>query len=194
MRLGIISDTHGSLCAWDQSLRILGEVDLLLHAGDVLYHGPRNPLPHGHDAKGLADAINQYPGRIVIARGNCDADIDQVVIDVPIQAPYAIVIAERMSIMVMHGHMTSEDESRDLMRRYGLNFIVTGHTHIPGIVKPLGDSGGVIINPGSPALPKTAERRGTCAIIEDEVARIVHVDDGSELMSSTWRRVPGRIL
>lgn len=186
MRLGIISDTHGSLCAWDQSLRAMGEVDLLLHAGDVLYHGPRNPLPHGHDAKGLADAINEYPGRIVIARGNCDADIDQVVIKVPIQAPYAIVITERVSIMVMHGHMTSEDEFQDLMRRYGLSLIVTGHTHIPGIVKPLGDSGGVIINPGSPALPKTAEKRGTCAIIEDEVIRIIHIDDGSELMSSTW--------
>lgn len=186
MRLGIISDTHGSLHAWDQSLDVLGDVDFLLHAGDVLYHGPRNPLPHGHDAKGLADAINRYPGRIVIARGNCDADIDQAVIDVPIQAPYAIVCPFDSSIMVLHGHMTSEDELAGLMKRYGLSLIVTGHTHIPSIVKPFGASGGVIVNPGSPALPKTAERRGTCGIIEHGIIRIIHIDDGSELMSTRW--------
>lgn len=186
MRLGIISDTHGSLSAWNASLDVLGDVDWLLHAGDVLYHGPRNPLPSGHDAKGLAHAINQYPGRIVIARGNCDADIDQVVLDVPIQAPYAIVIVEDVTLMILHGHTTSEEQLAGLMTRYGLDLIVTGHTHVPGIVKPFGDSGGVIINPGSPALPKTVERRGTCGIIEDEVIRIVHVDDGSELMALTW--------
>lgn len=186
MKLGVISDTHGSLRAWDESLRVLGDVDLLLHAGDVLYHGPRNPLPYGHDAKGLAQAINQYLGRMVIARGNCDADIDQVVIDVPIQAPYAIVIVNDVSIMVLHGHMTSEEQLAGLIRRHGLDIIVTGHTHIPAIVKPFGDSGGVIINPGSPALPKTVEQRGTCALIEDRTIKIIHVDDGSEVMTSTW--------
>jgi hypothetical protein len=186
MRLGVMSDTHGSLSAWKQSLHTLGNVDLLIHAGDVLYHGPRNPLPYGHDAKHLADAINQYPGRIVIARGNCDAEIDQVVIDVPIQAPYAIVIAGDKFIMVSHGHMTSDEQLAELMRRYRLDLIVTGHTHIPRISKPFGDGGGVIVNPGSPSLPKTAERRGTVAIIEDEVIKIVHIDDGSELVSCRW--------
>ena len=164
MRLGIISDTHGSLSAWQQSLHVLGDVDLLLHAGDVLYHGPRNPLPYGHDAKRLADAINEYPGRIVIARGNCDAEIDQVVIDVPIQAPYATVIVGDRLIMVTHGHTASEDQLAELMRRYGLSLIVRGHTHVPRIFEPFGDGGGVIINPGSPALPKTVERRGTVAV------------------------------
>jgi putative phosphoesterase len=186
MKLGIISDTHGSLGAWDKSLRVLGDVDLLFHAGDVLYHGPRNPLPYGYDTLGLAKAISQYPGRIVIARGNCDADIDQAVIDVPIQAPYVIAVVNDLSIMVLHGHMTLEDQFPELMKRYGLDFIVTGHTHVPSIAKPFGDSGGVIINPGSPALPKTTEGRGTCALIEDKAVRIIRIDDGSELMTSTW--------
>lgn len=186
MRIGIISDTHGSLSAWEQSLRTLGEVDLLLHAGDVLYHGPRNPLPEGHDAKHLAEAINRYPGRIVMARGNCDADVDQVVLDVPIQSPYAIIVVNDMPIMVLHGHNTSEDELLGFMRRYELSFLIRGHTHVPGISKPFGEAGGVIINPGSAALPKTPDRRGTVAVIDDELIRICHIDDGSELMSSKY--------
>ena len=118
---------------------------MLLHAGDVLYHGPRNPLPGGYGAKDLAEAINRYSGRLVIARGNCDADIDQLVIDVPIQAPYALVVVDGVSIMVTHGHMTSQDELAELMNRFKLDIIVTGHTHVPGIVKPFGDKGGVIL-------------------------------------------------
>jgi predicted phosphodiesterase len=97
MKLGIISDTHGSLGAWDKSLRVLGDVDLLFHAGDVLYHGPRNPLPYGYDTLGLAKAISQYPGRIVIARGNCDADIDVFC------KPFFPKVANHFSI-VLHLH------------------------------------------------------------------------------------------
>jgi putative phosphoesterase len=186
MRLGIISDTHGSLEAWNRCLQVLGDIDLLLHAGDVLYHGPRNPLPGGYGAKDLAEAINRYSGRLVIARGNCDADIDQLVIDVPIQAPYALVVVDGVSIMVTHGHMTSQDELAELMNRFKLDIIVTGHTHVPGIVKPFGDKGGVIVNPGSPSLPKAAEGRGTCALIEDRAIRIIHIDDGSDAMVSLW--------
>ncbi|MDI7246366.1 MAG: phosphodiesterase [Bacillota bacterium] len=186
MRLGVISDTHGSLTAWKQALAVLGEVDILLHAGDVLYHGPRNPLPEGHDARHLAEAINEYSGRLVIAKGNCDADIDQLVLEVPIQAPYALVVVEGRYIMIHHGHLAAGDDLADLVRRYRLDLVVTGHTHVPVIESPFGDGGGVIINPGSPALPKTRERRGTVAVIEGGTVRILHIDDGSEVASCRW--------
>lgn len=186
MRLGVISDTHGSLAAWEQALAVLGDVDILLHAGDVLYHGPRNPLPEGHDARHLAEAINAYDGRLLIAKGNCDADIDQLVLEVPIQAPYALVVVEGRYIMVHHGHLAAGDDMVDLMRRYRLDLVVTGHTHIPGIERPFGDGRGIILNPGSPALPKTREKRGTVAIIEDHMVRILYIDSRAEFASCRW--------
>ncbi len=187
MRLGVISDTHGSVTAWRRAISLLGEVEILLHAGDVLYHGPRNPLPEGHDAGQLAEAINAYEGRIVVAKGNCDADIDQLVLDVPIQAPYALLVVEGRHIMVNHGHLVaSGDDLAALTRRYRLNLLVTGHTHVPHLARVAGEPAGIILNPGSPALPKTPDGRGTVAVIDDERIRIVHVDDGSELASCPW--------
>ncbi|MCR4401926.1 MAG: phosphodiesterase [Firmicutes bacterium] len=186
MRLGVISDTHGSLTAWERALAVIGKVDVLLHAGDVLYHGPRNPLPQGHDAKSLAEAINAYEGRLVVARGNCDADIDQLVLDVPIQAPYALVVVEHRYILVHHGHLASGADMVSLMRRYRADLVVTGHTHVPVIERPAGEEGGLILNPGSPALPKTGDRRGTVAVVDDRTVRILHIDDGTELASCHW--------
>ncbi len=186
MRIGVISDTHGSLAAWERAIRVLGDVDILLHAGDVLYHGPRNPLPEGHDAKHLAEAMNAYDGRLVVARGNCDADIDQLVLAVPIQAPYALVVTEGRYIMVHHGHLVAGDDAAEMMRRYRLDLIVTGHTHVPGIERPFHDGRGLILNPGSPALPKTRDRRGTVAVIEEDAVRILYVDGGGELASCRW--------
>jgi putative phosphoesterase len=165
---------------------VIGKVDVLLHAGDVLYHGPRNPLPQGHDAKSLAEAINAYEGRLVVARGNCDADIDQLVLDVPIQAPYALVVVEHRYILVHHGHLASGADMVSLMRRYRADLVVTGHTHVPVIERPAGEEGGLILNPGSPALPKTGDRRGTVAVVDDRTVRILHIDDGTELASCHW--------
>lgn len=186
MRLGVMSDTHGSLTAWQRALDVLGEVDILLHAGDVLYHGPRNPLPEGHDAKQLAEAINEYDGRLVIARGNCDADIDELVLDVPIQSPYALVVVGGKYIMVHHGHLVAGDDMVALMRRYRLDLVVTGHTHVPGITRVSAAAPGIILNPGSPALPKTQDRRGTVAVVDDEWVRIFYVDDRAEFASCRW--------
>lgn len=186
MRLGVTGDTHGSLTAWRRALRALGEVDILLHAGDILYHGPRNPLPEGHDAKQLAEAINEYDGRLVIARGNCDADIDELVLDVPIQAPYALVVVGGKYIMVHHGHLVAGHDLGGLMRRYRLDLVVTGHTHVPGIARVSEGQRGIVLNPGSPALPKTQDRRGTVAVIDDEGVRIIYVDDGAEFASCRW--------
>jgi len=186
MRIGVISDTHGSLTAWNKALAVLGKVDILLHAGDVLYHGPRNPLPDGHDAKGLAEAINTYGGRLLIARGNCDADIDQLVLNVPMQAPYVLAVVEGRYILVHHGHLIAGEAMAGLVHRYRLDLVVTGHTHVPGVERPFGNEGGLILNPGSPALSKARDRRGTVALIEDHIVRILYADNGAQLASCPW--------
>lgn len=186
MRLGVVSDTHGSLVAWQRTLDVVGKVDVILHAGDVLYHGPRNPLPEGYDAGGLGEAMNGYGGRLLIAKGNCDADIDELVLGVPLLSPYALVAAEGRYIMIHHGHLIAPDDMPALMRRYRLDLLVTGHTHVPRLTRVHGARPGIILNPGSPALPKTEDRRGTVAVIEESGVRVLHVDDGSEMTSCSW--------
>ncbi len=186
MRLGIMSDTHGSLEAWRRALEVMGDVDMILHAGDVLYHGPKNPLPGGHDAMGLAVAMNQYPGRIVIARGNCDAEVDEKVLEAPIMAPHAFVAAEGRFIVVAHGHLLAPEDMPALVRRYRADLLVVGHSHVPGIAEVPGTPSALILNPGSPALPKTPDRRGTIAVADDWGLRILHLDDATEFEARAW--------
>ena len=88
MKIAIISDTHGSITAFNRAMEVAGPCDFIVHAGDILYHGPRNPLPEGYKPQELANAINALDVPFVAAAGNCDAPIDQALLSVPIQAPY----------------------------------------------------------------------------------------------------------
>ena len=99
MKIGVISDTHGSLFYFEKALECLSDCDVLLHAGDVLYHGPRNDLPKDYNPKGLIAKLNSLDN-IIIARGNCDADVDQMVINHPIQSPYVISQFGEVRILV----------------------------------------------------------------------------------------------
>ena len=89
MKIGVMSDTHGSLTYFEKALDVLSDCDVLIHGGDILYHGPRNDIPEGYNPKGLISKINSLDN-IIIARGNCDADVDQMVINHPIQSPYVM--------------------------------------------------------------------------------------------------------
>ncbi len=104
MKLGVISDTHGSVKAWRAAMAgPLGGVDFLLHAGDFLYHGPRNPLPEQYSPRELAELINSSRVPILAARGNCDADIDQVLVKWPLQPQYAVAQFGDVRVIVSHG-------------------------------------------------------------------------------------------
>ena len=89
MKIGVMSDTHGSLPYFEKALDLLEDCDVIFHIGDVLYHGPRNDLPEGYNPKGVIEKINNLDN-IIITRGNCDADVDQMVIKHPIQSPYVL--------------------------------------------------------------------------------------------------------
>ena len=84
-KIGVLSDTHGSFPAWQKALALFGpEVRTVLHAGDVLYHGPRNSIPGGYTPADLLEAINGFQrdgGRVLLAEGNCDAAVDRMVLD-----------------------------------------------------------------------------------------------------------------
>ena len=90
MKIGIISDTHGHEMAWAHACeRFFKGADLIVHAGDVLYHGPRNPMKADYNPAGLVARINSCPVPVVIAKGNCDSSVDASCIELPIEAPYA---------------------------------------------------------------------------------------------------------
>ena len=183
MKIGIISDTHGNAEAWDQAMEVFAGAELILHAGDVLYHPPRNCCQPGYDIPKLVKAINASTIPIVIARGNCDAEVYEELLKIPVMAPYAVVQHEGLRIVVIHGQGLSPLDTRELAEKYHADIFVTGHTHIP-VVEKL--NGSIHINPGSPALPKL-ERDGkpvpTVGLITDGKAQVVELWTGAEVAS-----------
>jgi hypothetical protein len=178
VRIAIISDTHGSSNAFKKAVEVAGACDYFLHAGDILYHGPRNPLPAGYNPKELADAINTMDIPFIAAAGNCDAPIDQVMLSVPIQAPYALLCLEKFRILVTHGHDTTEEELIALAKKWRINFVVTGHTHVKRVEKR---EGLTLVNPGSCALPKDGVP--SIAVIEDSKIRLLNIETGEIIKS-----------
>jgi uncharacterized protein len=150
MKIGVMSDTHGSLVYFEKALETLSDCDVLLHAGDVLYHGPRNDLPTGYNPKGFISKINELDN-ILIARGNCDADVDQMVINHPIQGPYVLSQFGETRILINHGYVDSKEETIKKAKSMGADILILGHTHVKELYV---DENLIVINPGSTSIPK----------------------------------------
>jgi len=165
MRVGIISDTHGSLTAWQKALETWGEVDYIIHAGDINYQGPNE----GYDPMGLAQAINTSPAPVLIARGNCDSDVEELVLEVPMANPYLFCQLGEWRILAHHGHIYPPDCLRELGERFQAHMVITGHTHKPSL-----EAGGgrLFINPGSAAYS------GTIALLDEKKASLIDMSTG----------------
>lgn len=150
MKIGVMSDTHGSLVYFEKALEVLSDCDILLHAGDVLYHGPRNDLPKGYNPKGVISKINELDN-ILIARGNCDADVDQMVINHPIQGPYVLSQFGETRILINHGYVDSKEATIKKAKSMGADILILGHTHVKELYV---DENLIVINPGSTSIPK----------------------------------------
>lgn len=158
-------------------------VDMILHAGDVLYHGPRNPLPPGHDPGDLAGRINGSPVPVVIALGNCDAPIDQALVEYPFQNPFAFVQIEGHRFIVHHGDGVSLDDLAALAKRYKAGVAVFGHSHIPHLEER---EGVVLVNPGSPALSKAPGGERTVGIIDELRISLISLDANTIISSLSF--------
>lgn len=150
MKLFIASDIHGSaywcekmLAAFEKS----GAQKLIL-LGDILYHGPRNELPDGYDPKNVAAMLNAHRDKILCVRGNCDTEVDQMVLDFPVMAEYSLIYADDTTIFATHGHSFNCGHLPPLGRG---DILLHGHTHVP-IIEDHGDY--TYINPGSVSIPK----------------------------------------
>lgn len=181
MKIGIISDTHGHEKRWALAYeKFFRDADLIIHSGDVLYHGPRNPMLEDYNPAGLAERINSCPVPVIIAKGNCDSEVDAMVLEGPVQTPYAYVMMEGLRIVVTHGHTVETDEEKDAMAKHlKADLFISGHIHTNVLEKR---GGTIFLNPGSPALSKREDRRSTVAVLTDEKVEILDIDNGEVLM------------
>ncbi len=187
MKIGLISDTHGSVKGFQEALDgPFRDVEMILHAGDVLYHGPRNPFADGYNIAALAEKINNLHVPLIIARGNCDADVDQFVLNTPLQSPYALLCIDGKKILVLHGENKKEEDFENLVRQFDLAVLVHGHSHRPRIKKM---GGGLIVNPGTPAVPNPSSPFTKTAGVLDlakGTARIWEIATGKIVLEDTF--------
>lgn len=150
MKLMIASDIHGSFY-WCKKMieRFENEgADRLVLLGDVLYHGPRNDLPLEYAPKKVIELLNSYRDKILCVRGNCDTEVDQMVLSFPVLADYAIIPVKDNLIYVTHGHNYNEKNLPPICKG---DVLLHGHTHVPKCTK---HEDYVYMNPGSVSIPK----------------------------------------
>ena len=150
MRLLIASDLHGSPEAAAFLRRRCEELlpDMLVLLGDYLYHGPRNPLPSSYGPPSVVSVFADFDTPIVAVRGNCDAEVDQMVLQFPIMADYALFDLDGRIAFITHGHLFNLDS---LPPHKPGDLLIHGHTHVLTVQEK---DGMTYINPGSAALPK----------------------------------------
>lgn len=165
MKLIIASDIHGSSywCAKLMELIAVEHPDQILLLGDLLYHGPRNDLPREYAPKQVIPMLSQLKEKILAVRGNCEAEVDQMVLPFPCMADYAVVSIDGQHFYLTHGHLHSPEHLPPL--EPGTVFL-SGHTHIKRdeII-----DGIRCLNPGSVSIPKDGSH--SCLIWEDGVFR-----------------------
>ena len=150
MKWMIASDIHGSACCCAAMLRQLEreKAERLLLLGDLLYHGPRNDLPREYDPKAVIGMLNGTRDRVLCVRGNCDCEVDQMVLDFPILADYAALDLGGRIVFATHGHVYNAGNLPPLKRG---DILLYGHTHVP--LNSVSD-GVICLNPGSVSIPK----------------------------------------
>lgn len=174
MKFMIASDIHGSEFYCKKLLDAYANegAERLLLLGDILYHGPRNDLPEGYAPKKVIELLNAMKNEIMCVRGNCDTEVDQMVLNFPILADYAVLTVGERLIYATHGHKFGKDNPPPLKNG---DILLCGHTHIPECT----DCGDYFyLNTGSVSIPKENSWHGYI-ILENSVF--------------TWKDLDGKI-
>lgn len=175
MKMLIASDLHGSSHfikkLWDRV--DIEKPDRIILLGDLLYHGPRNGLPEEYDTKKAIDLLNSKSDLITCVRGNCDSEVDAMVLDFLIEAPHMILSDNGLNIFITHGHYYNKDHLPPMM---SIDILLHGHTHIP-VCEEISE-GKYYMNPGSVSIPK-GDSDNSYMIYEDR--------------KFTWKNIDGNI-
>lgn len=184
-KLLIASDLHGSATAADALCAHIEDFkpDKVLFLGDLLYHGPRNDLPQGYAPKKVIPRLNALKDKIVAVRGNCEAEVDQMVLEFECMRDYAVVKADGLVFALSHGHVYNAD---NLPPQPGIDVFMSGHTHIKVLEKR--QDGLVIVNPGSTSIPKDGS--ASYATYQDGVIALRALEDAHIIASLDISRQP----
>lgn len=166
MKYLIVSDIHGSLPRLEKVLSFYekGAYDMLVLLGDILNYGPRNGVPEGLDGMGIVDRLNAMADRIVAVRGNCDSEVDQMLLSFPCLADYAMLVAGEKKIFLTHGHLFSADSLS-----LGYDVFISGHTHLWSLCSK---DGRTVCNTGSVTFPKEGRVPTFATLDEDGMLRV----------------------
>lgn len=171
MKWLIASDLHGSAHYTRQLLELFRreQADRLLLLGDLLYHGPRNDLPEEYAPRKVIALLSEYRERILCVRGNCEAEVDQMVLPFPVLADYAVIPVGERLMYCTHGHHFNRECLPPLCPG---DILIYGHTHVP-----LRDvtAERICLNPGSVSIPKENSWHG-CMTLQDGLFRWLDLD------------------
>ncbi len=153
MKWLIASDIHGSAYWCKRLMEVLESerADRLILLGDLLYHGPRNDLPREYNPKAVIAMLNERKDMILAVRGNCEAEVDQMVLQFPVLADYALLPVGDRLVFITHGHIFNEDNLPPIKDG---DILLHGHTHISACTD---HSSFVYMNPGSVSIPKAGQ-------------------------------------
>ena len=150
MKIVFLSDIHGSRSRLARALEAIKResYDYIAVLGDALYHGPRNALPDDYNPAATAEMLNTLSEKIIAVRGNCDSEVDQMLIRYPMMGDYAMVLSDERRIFLCHGHIHTPADPPFLSNG---DIFAFGHTHVPLAEKK---EGLFLFNPGSVSIPK----------------------------------------
>lgn len=178
MKIGILSDIHGYPEKFKKALSYLKDCEIILCAGDILYHGPRNPILEGYNPQKLVEEIEKSPVPILFARGNCDAEVDLMVLKLPIISEYIFYERDGIRFIVTHGHNTNRAMLKKIAEVYNADVLITGHTHIRELVT---EGKTTYVNPGSISVPK-GDEIPSAAVYEDGKIKFINIKNGEEII------------
>lgn len=167
-KIGILSDTHGSLAAWNSALSVFGDVSAVLHAGDVIYGGMRAKRS---ESEALAEAIRDCNVPLFIARGNCDTSSDMMVTGT-VMHNYVSLIWNSKKIIMMHGD--NFPLFRSMALECGADLAISGHTHVGSVVR---EESTIFLNPGSAFDPRGKDP-ASVAVADLKAISIITLDGG----------------
>lgn len=172
MKIVIASDIHGSAYYCEKLLAAYERegAERLILLGDILYHGPRNDLPRDYAPKKVIGMLSAYASRILAVRGNCDTEVDQMVLPFPILADYAVLALPDRLVYLTHGHIYNEENLPPLAKG---DILINGHTHVTARRE---HEDYTYLNPGSVSIPKEGTPHGYI-LLEDGVFSFCTLED-----------------
>lgn len=178
MKILIFSDIHGCATSLRKLLRYneLLKPDYLLILGDILYHGPRNPIPPGYDPQQVVALLNPLKDKIIAVRGNCEAEVDQMLLEFPCMSDDARIFDQQHQLFATHGHLYHPEKLPLLTP--GSVFLY-GHTHLWQLEKKK-DHPVILFNPGSITLPKE-QRPATFGYYDEGILSVRALEGGKIL-------------